>query len=101
MDTMNLHLSFFEAHIEPYLREDTNASIGGILIALAYPQVILIGPPPLFADTVVDVATAGFWAEPDAYPLFRFLSDNPAACEKIVNGHEALAKYFRGWAAGR
>ena len=46
MDIMNKHFAFFEAQIKPVFRKDTNTTIGDTLIALAYPQVILIGPAP-------------------------------------------------------
>ena len=94
---MTNYLSFFESNIEPHLRQDTNTRIGGVLIALAYPNVILIGPPPLFCDSIVNVEKPGFWVEPDSYPLLSFLKENPEVCEKIITSHEGLASQFKNW----
>lgn len=97
MDNMNAYLSFFEDHIKPLFRNDTNARIGETLIALAYPEIFLIGPPPFCPDVVVDVKKEGLHIEPDKYPLYRFLIENSDVCEKIIRDHESLMAYFKNW----
>lgn len=97
MDIMNKHFAFFEAQIKPVFRKDTNTTIGDTLIALAYPQVILIGPAPYFADAVVDVKKDGVEIEPDKYPLYRFLSENPEFCQTIIESHGSLLASFNAW----
>ena len=94
---MRLYLSYFEAHIQPPLKEDTNTRIGTTLVALAYPSIILIEPPPYFHSTVVDVKKQGLHIKIDDYPLLQFLQENPEFCKTIIHGHEALLKYFEGW----
>ncbi|MFC5768298.1 hypothetical protein [Thauera sinica] len=97
MDIMDRYLAFFAAHIDPAFREDTNTRIGNTLIALAYPDVILIGPPPFFRNAVVDVRKEGLEIEPDEYPLYRFLDENPEICERLVRDHEELGRFFARW----
>lgn len=94
---MNVYFSFFDAHIKPLFRNDTNARIDGILIALAYPQVFLIGPEPSTSNAVVDVEKTGIDIAPDKYPLYRFLHENPETCKTIIYSHAGLKQYFVDW----
>jgi hypothetical protein len=97
MDIMNPHFIFFEEYIKPVFRKDTNTTIDDTLIALAYPSIILIGPAPYFNDAVVDVTKAGIDIEPDKYSLYCFLAENPEFCQKVVEAHDALHKFFKAW----
>ena len=97
MEIMKSHFAFFENHIKPVFRKDTNTTIGDTLIALAYPQVILIGPAPYFVDAVVNVKKEGVEIEPDKYPLYRFLSENPKFCQAIIESHADLLASFSAW----
>jgi hypothetical protein len=94
---MSLYLSFFEAHIQPPLQEDTNTRIGTTLVALAYPSIILIEPPPYFHNTVVDVKKQGLQIKIDDYPLLQFLQENSEFCKTIIYSHAGLLKCFEKW----
>ena len=61
MNIMNDSIAFFEAHIKPAFRKDTNTTIGDVMIALVYPQVIIIGPAPRFVDAAVEVGKKRGW----------------------------------------
>ncbi|SFD52606.1 hypothetical protein SAMN04489710_10368 [Paracidovorax konjaci] len=97
MDIMTIYLAFFEAHVDPLFRKDTNKTIGDTLIALAYPNLIIIGPPPQFADLIIDVNKEGLVIEPDKYPLYQFLEENPEFCESMILRHAGLREIFEEW----
>ena len=94
---MKSHFSFFLNHFKPVFCTDIFFSFVYTLIALAYPQVILIGPAPYFVDAVVDVKKEGVEIEPDKYPLYRFLSENPKFCQAIIESHADLLASFSAW----
>ena len=96
-DIMTIYLEFFEAHIDPVFRKDTNKTIGDTLIALAYPNLILIGPPPKFDDLIIDVKKEGLEIESDKYSLYQFLKENPEFCESMIVNHKGLREIFNGW----
>lgn len=87
---MKTYLSFFEAHIKQEFRKDTNTMIGDAMIALAYPSLIIIGPPPYFKDAVIDVKKVGLEIEPDKYSLFQFFVENPEFCKAAIESHPGL-----------
>lgn len=92
---MKNHVSFFEMHIKPKFRKDTNTVIGETMIALAYPTLIIIGPPPFFEDAVIDVKKEGLNIEPDNYSLFQFLVENPEFCKIAIESYAGLLKLWQ------
>lgn len=92
---MKNHFSFFENHIRPKFRMDTNTVIGETMIALAYPSLIIIGPPPFFKDAVIDVKKEGLEIEPDKYSLFQFLVENPEFCKIAIESYAGLMKLWQ------
>lgn len=75
---------------------DTNLtlrqSLGNIFIALAYPKLIVeVGGQKI----VIDCQQLGFYAEPDEYPLYDFLSRYPQFAERIVRCHPAITTLFQ------
>lgn len=96
----NLHLEFFLAHIEPVFAEDSNADIGLVFVALAYPFVLVVGPPVDYDRCLVDVSQPDFVAEPDDYPLKKFLERFPHVCQPIIEAHAELHRTYLRWRDG-
>jgi hypothetical protein len=91
------HLRFLLAHIDPRFADDTNTDVGPILIALAYPHIIVIGASPKFLRRDVDVSQPGFHVEADCYPLKQFLERFPHLCQQIVERHVELLGIYKNW----
>lgn len=92
---MKNYVSFFEKYIKQEFRKDTNTVIGETMIALAYPSLIIIGPPPYFKDAVIDVKKDGLNIEPDKYSLFQFLIENPEFCKITIESHSGLVTLWQ------
>lgn len=92
---MKNYVSFFEKYIKQEFRKDTNTVIGQTMIALAYPSLIIIGPPPYFKDAVIDVKKAGLNIEPDKYSLFQFLIENPEFCKITIESYSEFKKLWQ------
>lgn len=91
------YLEFFLAHIDPMYAEDTNADIGLVFVALAYPWILVVGPPLEYDRCLVDVTQLGFHAEPDGYPLKKFLERFPQVCQGVIRAHAELSLSFMRW----
>ncbi len=91
------YLEFFLAHIDPMYAEDTNADIGLVFVALAYPWILVVGPPLEYDRCLVDVTQPGCEIESDAYPLRSFLERFPHVCAQVVEAHDELSRTFRQW----
>lgn len=92
---MKNYVSFFEKYIKQEFRKDTNTIIGETMIALAYPSLIIIGPPPYFKDAVIDVKKDGLNIEPDKYSLFQFLIENPEFCKITIESYSDFKKLWQ------
>jgi len=93
----NPYLEFFLAHIDPLYAEDTNADIGVVFVALAYPSILVVGPPLEYERCIVDVGQPGFHAQPDSYPLKPFLEEFPHVCRQVIESHEELSRIYTQW----
>lgn len=93
----NPYLDFFLAHIDPAFAEDTNADIGLVFVALAYPSILVVGPPVEYDRCLVDVRQPGFIVEPDDYPLKQFLERFPHVCQPIIEAHAELLRTYLRW----
>lgn len=89
-------LRFFQDAIPEPFKSDSNADIGEVFIALAYPQILIWDGPN---QCVVDCRQDGFLAESDCYSLLALLEQFPSLCEAILAAspgvRAAYASYLR------
>ncbi|RYE37550.1 MAG: hypothetical protein EOP21_13825 [Hyphomicrobiales bacterium] len=91
------YLDFFLAHIDEMYAEDTNADIGLVFVALAYPWILVVGPPVEYDRCIVDVTQHDCRIEPDCYPLKQFLETYPHVCRQVIEAHGQLHRAFMQW----
>lgn len=93
----DLYLEFFKSHAIEESSNDCSIQMGDVLVVLAYPIVIIIGPPPWFHDSVIDVKNDDLTIELGKYPIVKFLTQNPDVCTRIVEEHQGLKNLFNEW----
>ena len=69
----------------------------GVFVALAYPWILVVGPPMEYDRCLVDVTQPGFHIEPDAYPLKPFLERFPHVCQRVIETHGDLLRTYTRW----
>lgn len=90
--TSNPYVQFLFANEPAAFLVDTNLTLGGIFIALAYPSLYVeVGGQKI----VIDGQQPDFHAEPDEYPLYAFLILYPQLAEQIVRCHPAITALFQ------
>lgn len=94
---MHTFLKFFKSYTTEDTLNDCSIQVDDILVVLAYPMVILIGPAPTFHDSEIDVKKEGLNVGLGKYPIMKFLDENPDSCMKIVKGHAGLERLFNKW----
>lgn len=67
-------LTFFQQTIPEPFKNDSNADIGDIFIALVYPEILIRDAT---GDYVIECRQDGFHAEADDFPLLNFLEMFP------------------------
>lgn len=88
----NPYIQFLFADEQPAFFVDTNLTLGDIFIALAYPTLIVeVGGGKI----EIDCQQPDFYAEPDEYPLYQFLSLYPQFAEQIVRCHPTITALFQ------
>ncbi|MHA6860386.1 hypothetical protein [Ralstonia pseudosolanacearum] len=91
-ETSNPYIQFLFAAEPSEFLVDTNVGIGkDIFIALTYPHLIV---EVQGQKIEIDCHCPGFHAEPDEYPLFKFLSLYPTFAEQIVTSHQVIQDLF-------
>ncbi len=91
------YLQFLLAHIDPRFESDTNMDVGEVMIALAYPVVVVIPSRAERDECSVDVTQAGVEIEEDCYPLKQFLERFPQVARLVVEAHNELRNSYLKW----
>ncbi|KUZ00052.1 hypothetical protein WS50_30130 [Burkholderia territorii] len=84
-------LTFFQQAISEPFKNDSNADIGEVFIALVYPEILIRDAD---GDTIIDCRQEGFYAEADNFPLLRFLEMFPDICNAIIEESSQLKQRF-------
>lgn len=95
--TRKTPLRFFQDAIPRPFKDDSNADIETVFIALVYPQILIWDGA---AQLVVDCRQEGLFAEADRYPLLALLEQFPGLCYAILAAspgiRAAYARYLQG-----
>ena len=84
-------LTFFQQAIPEPFKNDSNADIGDVFIALVYPEILIRDTT---GDYVIDCRQNGFHAEADDFPLLSFLEMFPAICDALIAESTALKQHY-------
>ncbi|MGR3909250.1 hypothetical protein Q3A80_19620 [Burkholderia sp. SR8] len=84
-------LTFFQQAIPEPFKNDSNADIGDVFIALIYPEILIRDTA---GDYVIDCRQDGFDAEADDFPLLTFLEMFPTICDSLIAESTALKQYY-------
>lgn len=84
-------LTFFQQAIPEPFKNDSNADIGDVFIALIYPEILIRDAT---GDYVIDCRQDGFHAEADDFPLLNFLEMFPMICGAIIAESPALKRCY-------
>lgn len=85
------YLSFFLQSVPENFHEDTLFSIGGIMIALAYPDIEIYDSSGI---VLLDCHKLGLSIKIDSYPIMRFLKRYPEFCKKIVYANHCIKHMY-------
>jgi hypothetical protein len=84
-------LTFFQQAIPEPFKNDSNADIGEVFIALIYPEILIRDAT---GDYIIDCRQDGFYAEADDVPLLNFLEMFPTICESLIAECTALKQRY-------
>lgn len=84
-------LTFFQQAIPEPFKNDSNADIGDVFIALIYPEILIRDAT---GDYVIDCRQDGFHAEADDFPLLKFLEIFPIICDAIIAESAGLKQCY-------
>jgi len=89
-------LTFFQQAIPESFKNDSNADIGDVFIALAYPEILIRDAT---GDCVIECQQDGFHAEADDFPLLIFLEMFPTICDLLIAESSALKQRYERYLA--
>ena len=89
-------LTFFRQAIPEPFKNDSNADIGDVFVALIYPEILIRDAT---GDYVVDCRQDDFHTEADSFPLLQFLEMFPTICDSLIAESAALKRRYERYLA--